>query len=44
MTVDDAPMLADLVARALASDDPASLAGEVASRRARFDTLHFVRT
>nr|WP_237267456.1 aminotransferase class I/II-fold pyridoxal phosphate-dependent enzyme [Sulfitobacter alexandrii] len=40
--VDDAPMLANLVARALRSDDPAGLAAETASARARFDRLHFV--
>jgi len=42
MTSDDAGRLASLIARALAADDPAALAGEAALWRQRFDRLHFV--
>ena len=40
--VEDVPELADLLVRALRSDDPASLALAVTALRARFDTVHFV--
>ncbi|WP_416899251.1 MAG: serine hydroxymethyltransferase [Minwuia sp.] len=42
MTVADAPRLAGLIAAALASDDPATLAPEVAAWRRQFTALHFV--
>ncbi|WP_377507689.1 serine hydroxymethyltransferase [Octadecabacter sp. R77987] len=42
MTAADAPRLADLIARALASNDPAALLPEVSAWRASFDRLHFV--
>lgn len=40
--VEDAAVLADLIARALASDNPETLADETRSLRATFDRLHFV--
>lgn len=43
VTVEHADMLADLIARAIRSNDPASLAGEVAWRRGQFQGVHFVR-
>lgn len=42
VTPDHAPELADLIARALRSNDPAALAPEVAALRRRFDRLHFI--
>lgn len=42
MTTDDAPRLAALMAQALHSDAPQSLATEVAEWRRSFDTLHFM--
>ncbi|MEO0623477.1 MAG: aminotransferase class I/II-fold pyridoxal phosphate-dependent enzyme [Pseudomonadota bacterium] len=42
VTEADIPALADLIARALASDQPADLAPETAALRARFDRVHFV--
>ena len=42
MTAEDAPRLASLISRALRSNDPASLAAEVADWRQSFTTLHFV--
>jgi glycine hydroxymethyltransferase len=41
--VADMPMLAALIARALSSNDPQSLAPEVAAARAGFDRLHYIR-
>ena len=41
--VDDMPELADLLARALAAVDAASLADEVTAFRRRFTGVHFVR-
>ena len=38
----DAPQLAEFVARALNSNDPAGLAAEVSQFRAKFNTLHYV--
>lgn len=38
----DAPQLAEFVAKALGSNDPASLAPEVSQFRARFNTLHYI--
>jgi glycine hydroxymethyltransferase len=38
----DAPQLAEFVARALVSNDPAGLASEVSKFRARFNTLHYI--
>ncbi len=43
VTVEHADMLADLIARAMQADDPASLAAETAWRRGQFQGLHFVR-
>jgi len=43
ITPDDADKLADLIARALTTNDPASLANQVATFRQQFDQLHFVR-
>ncbi|MGI9514008.1 MAG: aminotransferase class I/II-fold pyridoxal phosphate-dependent enzyme, partial [Anderseniella sp.] len=43
ITPDDANKLADLIARALTTNDPASLANQVATFRQQFDQLHFVR-
>ncbi|PLX44625.1 MAG: serine hydroxymethyltransferase [Hyphomicrobiales bacterium] len=40
--MDDIPELAALLARALTSDDPASLAGETRRLRAKFDRLHYI--
>jgi glycine hydroxymethyltransferase len=42
MTQADAPRLARLIATALRSDDPETLAPEVAAWRATFDRVHFV--
>ncbi|QGX99005.1 aminotransferase class I/II-fold pyridoxal phosphate-dependent enzyme [Roseovarius faecimaris] len=42
MTPEHMPRLAGLIARALRSDAPESLAAEVAAWRAEFDRLHFV--
>jgi glycine hydroxymethyltransferase len=42
VTRDHAEKLASLIARALTTNDPASLAGEVASFRQQFDQLHFI--
>ncbi len=42
MTASDAPRLADLIARALKSNDPGAMAGEVSAWRKDFDALHFV--
>ncbi len=44
MTADDAPELARLIAAALRSNAPDTLAPEVAKWRQRFDTLHFVNS
>lgn len=38
----DAPQLAEFVARALGSNDPAGLAAEVSQFRAKFNTLHYI--
>ncbi|MEZ5752874.1 MAG: aminotransferase class I/II-fold pyridoxal phosphate-dependent enzyme [Paracoccaceae bacterium] len=43
VTVDDIPALADLVAEALRSNDPASVAPRTKAMRARFRTLHHIR-
>jgi glycine hydroxymethyltransferase len=40
-TSDDMPEIAELIARALRSDDPSSVAPAVTAYRSRFDTLHF---
>jgi len=40
-TTGDMPEMAELIARALASDDPSSVARDVTNYRSRFDTLHF---
>ncbi|MGQ0484041.1 MAG: serine hydroxymethyltransferase [Hyphomicrobiales bacterium] len=42
VTVNDAPALARLIARALTSPDPVSLAPEVSRLRARFDKLSYI--
>ncbi len=42
MTAKDMPRLAGLIAKALTTNDPATLANEVAEWRATFDQLHFV--
>ena len=42
VTPADAEALADLIARALAAEDPAALAPEVAALRGRFRDLHFI--
>jgi glycine hydroxymethyltransferase len=42
VTEKDTPMIASLIARALRSDTPASMAGDVAEFRASFNTLHYV--
>ena len=39
----DADMLADLITRGLTTNDPGSLAKEVADKRAKFGNLHFIR-
>lgn len=44
VTRDHAEKLAGLIARALTTNDPASLASEVAAFRQQFDQLHFIRT
>ena len=41
VTERDAPQLADLIARALTTNDPASVAKEVADLRAQFSEIHF---
>jgi glycine hydroxymethyltransferase len=43
VTVKDIPQIAALVAEALRSNDPASIAPRTAFLRARFDRLHFIR-
>lgn len=43
MGVEDMPRLAGLIARALRSNDPAAMAGEVAEWRRSFDRVHYVR-
>ncbi len=43
VTPDHADKLAGLISRALTTNDPASLANEVATLRQQFDRLHFVR-
>ena len=43
VTRDHAEKLASLIARGLTTNDPASLAGEVASFRQQFDQFHFIR-
>lgn len=43
ITPDHADKLTGLIARALTSNDPESLAGEVATYRQQFDRLHFIR-
>ncbi len=42
VTPNEAKKLAGLIARALTTNDPASLSGEVADFRSRFNTLHFI--
>ncbi|MBO6509368.1 MAG: serine hydroxymethyltransferase, partial [Roseibium sp.] len=42
LTAEDMPRLAELIAEALRSNDPTTLAGRVAEWRRSFDTLHFV--
>ena len=42
MTAQDAPRLAQLIARGLTTKDPGALASEVADWRAGFDRLHFI--
>ncbi|MHA7773968.1 aminotransferase class I/II-fold pyridoxal phosphate-dependent enzyme [Roseibium sp. M-1] len=44
MTVEDMPELARLIADALRSNDPETMAGRVAAWRRNFDTLHFIRS
>ena len=43
VTEADVPEIAGLIARALRSDDPGSLAADVARIRARFDRIHYIR-
>ena len=43
VTPDHAEKLAGLIARALTTNDPVALAGEVAMFRQQFDHLHFIR-
>ena len=42
MTAEDAPRLAQLIARGLTTNDPGALATEVADWRAGFNRLHFI--
>ncbi len=42
MTAEDAPKLAQLIARGLTTNDPGALATEVADWRAGFNRLHFI--
>ena len=42
VTVDDCDWLAELICRALQSNDPERLAGEVSVVRARFQSLHYI--
>ncbi|WP_420337436.1 serine hydroxymethyltransferase [Roseibium sp.] len=42
VTAKDAPKLAGLIARALTTNDPVTLAGEVSAYRAEFNDVHFV--
>ena len=42
MTEADAPRLANLIARALRSEEPEILAAEVSDWRRQFDRVHFV--
>lgn len=44
VTIDDIPHLANLVARALATNDPETLASEVSEFRRQFNRIHFCRT
>lgn len=44
VTIDDIPHLANLVARALATNDPETLASEVSEFRRQFNSIHFCRT
>ena len=43
MTADDAPRMAALIARALTTNAPADLAGEVSAWRQSFNRLHYIR-
>lgn len=43
MTAADAPRLAGLIARALASNAPGDMAAEVSAWRGEFDRIHFIR-
>ena len=43
VTAQDAPELASLIARALTSNDPESLANETRALRQGFNTLHYIR-
>jgi glycine hydroxymethyltransferase len=43
VTPADAPRMASLIARALTTNDPATLAKEVGNWRKSFDKLHFIR-
>ena len=43
VTPDQAPRIASLIARALTTNDPASLAAEVADYRQQFANLHYIR-
>ena len=44
MTPEHMPRLASLIARALTTNDPASLAAETKAYRSEFRSLHFIRT
>ncbi len=44
VTPDHAEKLAGLIAHALTTNDPATLASEVSEFRQQFDQLHFIRT
>ena len=43
VTPADAPRMASLIARAMTTNDPTSLAEEVGNWRKTFDKLHFIR-
>ncbi|MFN4099070.1 MAG: serine hydroxymethyltransferase [Pararhodobacter sp.] len=43
VTVEDIPAIAELVAEALRSNDPAAIAPRTKALRSRFDRLHFIR-
>ncbi|MCB1427587.1 MAG: serine hydroxymethyltransferase, partial [Nitratireductor sp.] len=43
MTVDDAPRMASLIARALTTNAPTDLASEVSEWRRSFNRLHYIR-